>query len=96
MRHYTYTKEMQDVQKLESIQCDWCRKSFKMEMDFDGTRNDTYKKDEFKLEWEWGDVYPEGGSGEKIEVEICSGCRKKLKKLLYDNGFDLRVEDWDC
>jgi len=89
-----YEMEMVKSRKLVEIVCDRCGKSFESDLKFDGVRG-SYGLNEFQLSWRWGDHYPEGGSGEKIQVELCRGCRGWLRDLLDKEGVKLRSEDWD-
>jgi hypothetical protein len=43
-----------------------------------------------------GAIYPEGGNGEKQEMELCQKCAVELVDLLRKNGYRINDSDWDC
>ena len=94
MRVYTKKREYRAVKVLEKITCDWCKKDFKTEGEFND-QSDSYDVEDFKLTWRIGSNYPEGGSGELCLVELCFECRAKLKELLIANGITIQEEGWD-
>jgi hypothetical protein len=94
MRIYRKEKRTSEWDILASIECDWCHEHFKTENDFNGVR-DSYDKKEFTLEWEEGTNYPEGGNSETEEVELCSVCRTKLKKVVFELGISIHKHNAD-
>jgi len=54
-----------------------------------------YDAFEFDLEYKTGSSYPEGGNGEKREMELCSKCADDCIKLLKDNGYRINQSEWD-
>jgi len=94
MRIYNSIQEEVVRDKLVGIECDWCKAEYKNEDTFDG-KDSTFEVNEFKLKWRDGSQYPEGGSGEEIEVELCHKCREKLKVLLTNNDITLHEREWD-
>jgi hypothetical protein len=54
-----------------------------------------YDAFEFELEYKTGDSYPEGGSGEKKEMELCDKCADDCIQLLKDNGYRINESEWD-
>lgn len=55
-----------------------------------------YDAFEFKLEYTTGDSYPEGGSGDKKEMELCSKCANDCIQLLKANGYRINESEWEC
>lgn len=92
MKHYrketrTYTNE-EDVLIKET--CDWCQEEIK-----DHLNSNSWGVDDFTLEWKTGTAYPEGGSGQEKEVELCQKCKNKLFELLEKKGIEVQKRDWD-
>ena len=50
---------------------------------------------EFKLEYITGENYPEGGRGEKKEMELCDKCADDCIQLLKDNGYRINESEWE-
>lgn len=69
-----------------SCTCDKCGEEIK---------TDYYDAFDFDFKLKTGFSYPEGGSGEKIILDLCKECAKMLVSFLQDNGFKTRTEDWD-
>ena len=67
--------------------CDKCNEEIK---------TDNYDAFECSLIHKTGSVYPEGGSGEKQEMELCQKCAIDLVALLRENGYRVSDFDWDC
>jgi hypothetical protein len=66
--------------------CDKCNEKIKKE--------DSY--DDFKCEFvrQTGSSYPEGGSLEKQEMQMCQKCAVELVSLLRANGY--RINESEC
>ena len=76
------TKEVQDF-----ISCDLCK---------DKIITNTFKADNVDIQCKTGDVYPEGGMGSTIEVDMCCSCfRKKLIPWLESQGAEPLETEWD-
>jgi len=67
--------------------CDKCNQKIEKE--------DCY--DAFKCEFihKTGSSYPEGGYGEKQEMELCQKCAIELVTLLRTNGYRVTDSEWD-
>lgn len=80
-------KQVKEIEvTLESyILCDKCNKKI-----------ETNVYDAFKCEFihQTGDSYPEGGDGEKQEMELCQRCAEKLVILLRENGYRVTDSEW--
>jgi len=92
MRVYKTVKK--ETEELEKIICDWCGKEFSNYSNFNGIKN-WYEVNEFTLKVKIGESFPEGGSGKKIEIDLCSSCRRKLLDELKKLGITLRESEWD-
>jgi hypothetical protein len=81
-------KQMKEVDvTIESYTlCDKCNEKIK-----------TGRYNAFKCEFihKTGSSYPEGGSGEKQEMELCQNCAVKLVDLLRANGYRVTDSEWD-
>lgn len=67
--------------------CDMCKKEIK---------EDPYEVDEVTIERRTGYSSRDGGSGKRIDVDMCGKCfDKKLLKWLKEQGVEIRVTDWD-
>lgn len=42
-----------------------------------------------------GNSFPEGGSGNKQEMELCQQCAVELVDLLIENGYRINESEWD-
>lgn len=87
----TFETKLAEVKYNYKTFCDWCGTQIT------GGRsiNWDYNKDDFTLSWEWGDSYPEGGSGEEINVDLCLSCRNKLFSWLKSQGCKVEIKEWD-
>jgi hypothetical protein len=57
---------------------------------------DIYECREFKLSYEEGDVYPEGGYTSGWEVpHLCDDCVIILKRILEANDFSVKPKEWN-
>ena len=67
--------------------CDKCNNKIKLQ--------DSYDSFECEFIHKTGSAYPEGGSGEKQEMEICQKCAAELVTLLRENGYRVADSNWD-
>jgi NMD protein affecting ribosome stability and mRNA decay len=81
-------KQMKEVDvTIESYTlCDKCNEKIK-----------TGSYDSFECEFihKTGSSYPEGGSGEQQEMELCQKCAVELVDLLRANGYRVNDSEWD-
>lgn len=90
------TKKVETIYKrdvVESITCDICRKEYR----YDNWERGDWSALETEVCLTTGNRYPEGGSGEYIEFDICPDCfQNKLIPLLREK-FDAhpRITEWD-
>ena len=66
--------------------CDKCNEKITSKM---------YDAVEFELEYKTGSCYPEGGNGNKYQMELCSKCSEDCIELLKDNGYRINESEWD-
>ena len=92
MRVYDKVEELQEVDKLRAIVCDWCKKEFKDDDAFNRTKG--YEENTFTLLWEAGWIGPCDLDVATHTVELCHECREKLKELLKANGIAIHEPDW--
>gem|GEM_PF-4012010 len=82
-------KQMKEVEvTIENFNlCDKCNEKIETE----------YNYDAFECEFihKTGSSYPEGGSGEKQEMELCQKCAVALVALLRQNGYRVNDSEWD-
>tara|TARA_R110000765_G_scaffold327923_1_gene418957 strand:+ start:458 stop:727 length:270 start_codon:yes stop_codon:yes gene_type:complete len=78
-------KEVEVITESYSL-CDRCNEKI---------QTGSYDAFEFELEYKTGDSYPEGGSGEKKEMELCDKCADDCIQLLKDNGYRINESEWD-
>lgn len=88
MQHLTTVKvPAYEKQVVDKTTCDFCGEEIKPER---------YSFDQVKLERNEGDVFPEGGSGEKTVFDCCPSCwGSKVEPALRALGGKPRVERWD-
>lgn len=67
--------------------CDKCNEKIETESNYDAF--------ECEFIYKTGDSYPEGGSGEKFELDLCQKCGKEAVELLKGNGFKVQESEWD-
>jgi len=84
-------KEIKEYKVLIEISCDLCGKSSSKEwkdFNFDATQSLVYLKT--------GEEYPEGGYGDKYEIDICPSCFKnKLIPWVESQGGQVTETEWD-
>lgn len=54
-----------------------------------------YDAFEFEFVHKTGQSYPEGGSGDKQEMELCAKCAVDCVQLLKNNGYRITESEWD-
>lgn len=88
MKHYkTVRVPAQEQRLLDIVTCDLCNKEIKQ---------DCYHREEVTLEYEHGNFYPEGGSGEALSFDVCSTCfTEKLRPWLESQGAVPTVREID-
>lgn len=67
--------------------CDKCKKEI--------IKDDYYDIYDPEIKIRFGDYYPEGGAGYYYKAEICKKCIKRMIKLIIENGYEFRKEEWD-
>lgn len=89
MRILKKEKKMQEIDvTLEDYNlCDKCNEKIGLE--------DIYDAFDFCLYHKTGTSYPEGGSGQKQEVELCKKCSVELMALLKTNGYRITDSEWN-
>jgi hypothetical protein len=82
-------KQMKEVEvTIENYNlCDKCNEKIETE--------DNYDAFECEFIHKIGSSYPEGGSGEKQEMELCQKCAVELVALLRANGYRVTDSEWD-
>ena len=91
----TTTKKVTQTHLVET-NCDLCGATAKS----GDWESSTYEVNEVEVEvivrTKQGENYPEGGSGTKIEVDLCPKCFKNiLVPFLQSKGAKVEVETWD-
>lgn len=75
------------IQEVDKTTCDLCNEEIQYKR---------YSADEVVIKRRTGDSYPEGGSGEEVEVDMCGDCfDKKLIPWLKSQGVTPAIEEWD-
>ena len=89
MRVVKKEKRMKEVEViLEDFNlCDKCNCKIEKE--------DSYDSFECEFTHKTGSSYPEGGSGEKQEMELCQKCAVECVELLRANGYRITDSEWD-
>ena len=73
-------------QVLDKTTCDLCEKAVTKEK---------YSEEGVTIEFKTGEVYPEGGVGEIVSVDMCPDCFKtKLVPWLEEQGCEPTIADW--
>ncbi len=67
--------------------CDMCNEKIETE--------DCYDAFECNFIHKTGSMFPEGGFGQKQEMELCQKCAVELVKLIRENGYRVTNSDWD-
>ena len=55
----------------------------------------SYDAFEFELKYKTGSSYPEGGNGDKAEMELCDKCADDCIQILKDNGYRINESEWE-
>jgi hypothetical protein len=86
-----FEKQLKEVEVVKELytQCDKCGKKV-----FDSTSGG-YDAFDFDLVIKTGSAYPEGGSGEKVKLDLCKNCIDDFMSLLESNGYKLNKSEWD-
>lgn len=71
---------------VDKVICDKCNQ----EVD-----NDIYDAFKFDLTYKKGECYPDGGSGVKVDIDLCPKCAEDLISLLENNNYRTNTSDWD-
>jgi len=50
---------------------------------------------DFKLTFQTGSSYPEGGSGNTRSVDLCENCAHDLMRMLEREGYRVNFSEWD-
>lgn len=79
-------EKLQKVVVEQHVYCDKCNEEI---------INDNFDSFECKIMYREGSSYPEGGSGEKQEVDLCKVCASKLIQLLVANKYRINKSEWD-
>lgn len=77
--------------RLVATCCDICGAKSKR----DDWTTEIYDVAEVEIRLREGDNYPEGGSGTRIDVDMCPDCfREKLIPWLKSQGAKIEVKEW--
>lgn len=95
----TYIKEKREYieDRLDTIECDWCRQVFHDKQHqsalgrFNNVSDLSRRINTFKLVWKTGLSHEEGTDITKEYIDLCSICREKLKEHLKEIG--IRIND---
>lgn len=89
MKHYTTTLvPARELKHLTKTTCDVCG----VDVEPDGT----YEHLETKVSIDTGMVYPEGGSGTKLEYDLCAECfGKHVDQHLQALGAKPTIIEWE-
>lgn len=79
------TQEVEVVVESYSL-CDKCNEKIK---------TDNYDAFECEFSHKTGSSYPDGGSGNLQELELCQKCAVELVELLRQNGYRVNDSEWD-
>lgn len=51
---------------------------------------------EIVVKHKWGNTYPDGGLGEKIDIDLCPNCfNDVLVPFLKERGAEIKTTEWD-
>jgi len=89
MRIIKKAKQMKEVEvTIENYcLCDKCNGKIEKENSYDVFECDFIHRT--------GSSFPEGGSGEKQEMDLCQKCAVELVALLRENGYRVSDSVWD-
>lgn len=100
MKHYVMKlPEPKPYKSLDKRTCDLCGKESDSER-YDNWNGGSYDVDEteisIKIKQKEGSSYPEGGSGQEYDIDLCPDCfKKKLIPWLLSQGAKIKPEEWD-
>ena len=88
MKHYKKTVVPEKVVEFQThVTCDMCGVKIEREC---------YEVEDIEISRKTGYSYPEGGSGEKVEVDLCSNCfENELIPWLTSKGVVPTTTEWD-
>ena len=98
MRKFKTEQKTVEVQTLEYIQCDVCKRKALTDdwQGLDFPSDSGFQVNDVTVELREGKHYPEGGFGTKLSVDMCPDCFKdKLIIWLQEQGVQVMEEDWD-
>lgn len=73
---------------VDKVVCDLCKRNIPNE--------GSYEVNEVTVSHKTGSSYPEGGSGEKVRVDLCPSCfDEKLIPWLTSQGVEPTTEEWE-
>ncbi len=87
MKHYIFKHTPATTKRVcKKVTCDLCGEE---------TDNSGFDVDNVEVTCRTGEQYPECGSGEEIEVDMCSDCFKnKLVPWLEEQGATIETKEW--
>jgi uncharacterized protein (DUF2225 family) len=97
MRKYTKKpRVIEEREVLSEVSCDLCGKVGRYG-DWESSNWEVAESEiEIEVRYKDGASYPDGGSGQKYNVDICPECFKdKLIPWLESQGCKAKFEDWD-
>jgi hypothetical protein len=93
MQHYENKTETVTHMVFVKMTCDICGRESKSSH---GWSDEKFTVDETEIRHRTGRNFPEGGSGEEIQVEICPDCfTGKLIPWLESQGVKIQKKEWD-
>lgn len=98
MKHYKKVKIPEHYDDLlVNTTCDLCGEdTIVTSSRFDIDMSSRFDIDMVRIVHKWGESYPECGSGEVVNIDMCPKCFvSKLEPWLKDNGVDIKTEEWD-
>lgn len=88
------TRPAYQEEELEFIQCELCEQITRHSSCWNDY--DSFHQDEVTIQWKEGNNYPDGGSGTRIEVDLCPTCfQEKLTPWIQSQGGQPRMKEWD-
>ena len=91
MKNKEVVQRSYDEDFVVSVTCDMCKKTYT------GSKweNGTFDVTDTEVVLKTGTMYPEGGSGEELEFDICPKCFKEvLIPTLKNLGASPQVTEW--
>ena len=91
MKHKEERTETVKRSHLTETECDLCHRRNQG----DGWAKDVYDATETTVECRWGKSYPDGGHGERIDLDICPECfKERLIPWLKEQGVTVEPTEW--